>query len=63
MKKYFVMLLSAAIAFGSCACGGGTTQKTKKKTPVKNQGRVSPPTRGENFGGSDKEVNNLDVNF
>ena len=32
MKKYFVMLLSAAIAFSSCACGGETTEKTEEKT-------------------------------
>ena len=63
MKKCFVMLLSAAIAFGSCACGGETTEKTEEKAPVKTDESVPHRTGDEIVGVSDKDVNDLDVTF
>lgn len=63
MKKYFVMLLSAAIAFGSCACGGETTEKTEEKAPIKTEESVPHRTGDEIVGVSDKDVNDLDVTF
>ena len=63
MKKYFVMLLSAAITFGSCACGGETTEKTEEKAPVKTDESVPHRTGDEIVGVSDKDVNDLDVTF
>lgn len=63
MKKYFVMLLSAAIAFGSCACGGETTEKTEEKASVKTEESVPHRTGDEIVGVSDKDVNDLDVTF
>ena len=63
MKKYFVMLLSAAIAFSSCACGGETTEKTEEKKTVKTGESVPHRTGDEIVGVSDKDVNVLDVIF
>ena len=57
MKKYFVMLLSAAIAFSSCACGGETTEKTEEKKTVKTGESVPHRTGDEIVGVSDKDVN------
>ena len=63
MKKYFVILLSAAIAFGSCACGGETTEKTEEKEPAKTEESVPHRTGDEIVGVSDKNISDLDVTF
>ena len=63
MKKYFVMLLSAAIAFSSCACGGETTEKTEEKKTVKTGESVPHRTGDEILGESEIDDNVMDVIF
>ena len=63
MKKYFVVILSAAIAFGSCACGGEATDKTEEKESTKAEESVPHRTGDEIVGVSDKNISDLDVTF
>ena len=63
MKKYFVLILSAAIAFGSYAYSGETTDKAEEKEPTKAEESVSHRTGDEIVGVSDKTIGDLDVTF
>ena len=63
MKKHFVVILSAAIAFGACACGGETTEKTEEKKHTETAEDVPHRTGDEIVGVSDKNISDLDVTF